>query len=545
MKKILTIFILMLITIVGNVYAADPIDYYVYIDLNDNITVRRDDRNGPIVSDYSSLFFYSNGVLTVKENQYIKYIGYQKDLTITSNDKPVEINNIYSSDTSGHPIKTSLTLSHLNTTNSRYQLETDYPDKIVIENSHIGDHRIYSREYDNVNAGIFITNSEIIAKTEYNEVHPYSGDLVVKNSTIKTKFINNESRSIFVDDSTIQLNGGLYTEEDASIKINNSTITGPFDTAYIEVQLGPDHSEGLIINNSTIEVGRLGYSASREGILKINKSKVKTKQITSSRDMSIIDSYVETNRIQADYYNEALTLIDNSTVLVGDEYINTYYFTINNSYVTSKCRITSYNDVSINNSYFNMTIPDQDLSMNCMRSLSVTNSNFYVETAALPIVVFNTFTKDDTVNSLDKANTKLKMIQNPDAPDFKIFAYDNNTNSKSVKLTSLATVTFKLENGTWEDGTTDDKVITVPIWTALKENDIPKVKKGSKWKPTVEVGTVIKKDTTFLNGVEVAPKVDKNPNTGVYNYILEFIGVAIISTIIYLAFKSRKKFKNM
>ena len=53
------------------------------------------------------------------------------------------------------------------------------------------------------------------------------------------------------------------------------------------------------------------------------------------------------------------------------------------------------------------------------------------------------------------------------------------------------------------------------------------------------------KDTTFVNGVEIVPKVDENPNTGVYNYVLEFTIVAAISAIVYLVFKSKKKFKNM
>ena len=549
MKKIVTIIVLSLIITLGNVYAADPTAYYVVIDKDNNIVVRKDASDGAIVTNYSNVFTYSGGVLTVKENQFIKSLHYHNSLTITSNDKPVMIGNIYSADPSTPydiPVSSTLTITHLNTKNSSYKFSTDYMKKVIVRDSHIGYHRLTTNLYDDIDAGVYIYDSEVYAERTDTEIHPY-GDLVIKNSKIKTGYINNESQSIYIDDSDIQINGGLYTEEDACIKINNSSVIGTSEYAYIDVQLGPDHSEGLIINNSTIDVHQInfsGYSAVG-GKVEIRKSNIKSDILSSARDIFIYDSFVNTKRLQADNYDKSKTLIENSTVNIGTDYVNTRYLTINNSYVTAKCRITSYNDVLIKNSYFNLTAPDSDVSFFPQSGLTITNSNFYVETKNTPVSYMGELNKDSDVEWLDKANTSLKTVQSPSSSEFKVFAYGDGSYSKSVKLVSLATVTFKLENGTWQDGTTEDKVIRVPVWTSLKESDIPKVKAGTKWKPTVEVGTVITKNTVYLNGVEVAPKLDTNPNTGVNNYIIEFIGIAIVGIIVYLVMNTKKKFRSM
>ena len=54
-----------------------------------------------------------------------------------------------------------------------------------------------------------------------------------------------------------------------------------------------------------------------------------------------------------------------------------------------------------------------------------------------------------------------------------IYQDEPNVYSKSLMFASKIKVTFKIKNGTWSDGKTDDIVLEKTIWGNLEDDDVP------------------------------------------------------------------------
>ncbi len=103
----------------------------------------------------------------------------------------------------------------------------------------------------------------------------------------------------------------------------------------------------------------------------------------------------------------------------------------------------------------------------------ITNSNVYLEAQYRAVEVNHgkTLTLDDDVVITDKDYKNLIPSTDP----YMSFIYQDEPNvySKSLMFASKIKVTFKIKNGTWSDGKTDDIVLEKTIWGNLEDDDVP------------------------------------------------------------------------
>ena len=104
----------------------------------------------------------------------------------------------------------------------------------------------------------------------------------------------------------------------------------------------------------------------------------------------------------------------------------------------------------------------------------------------------------------------------------------NDTPVYQVTTAHTKEVTLKIQNGTWEDGTTEDKIVTIIDGLKPDKNEF-------KSTSSIENGILTIKETgeneyTFIYSEK---KEEANPKTGVRNFIvlllISFIGVMLLN----------------
>ena len=217
----------------------------------------------------------------------------------------------------------------------------------------------------------------------------------------------------------------------------------------------------------------------------------------------------------------------NVTVKSIDSNSNVATATIDNTLIDTQTLTYADSKVTFKGSIIKIGSNDTSLDQDSyIREVELINSYFEAETNHLgltSIPFFSTDTDlaqyaayDEDGNVLVPANVNSKYLYN-DA---------SGQTAKHIFIAPLVTITFKVENGTWQDGTTDDIVVTSYQYGYLKRALVPSgMKPGSgydegSWDKEI-VYDALDGDYTYTYkflpcGTEVGDiaKKEENPSTG-------------------------------
>ena len=583
MKRILYILLCFLPFIVF----AEDIKYDLVIE-NNNISVKKANTD-EIVNDYSNILTYQDGVLTLKEGTIISKINYNDiDLTITSNNKVAHIGYInHENFTINENIHHTLTIQNFkNNDNTPVHLEINARyTKMIIKDSTIYEIGALYNDYAPINSEteIVISNANLYFYSYPSQIH-LGGPIYITNSKIvNARLIHSEESYINIDNSEIdgqETKTKIYTESgNGYIIVNKSTIK---NGEQFEVGSQNVTSENnLYIKDSDIEIAYLNIYPSK------NKNSIENSTLKLSEDLDILSPLFLTNTtIEArggiftsiNMNNSKLNLANNLT----SYYYNELTFnkivlqdsSINSSRIYSEMEIELYNSMITNigeavslmksfkveNSklYFitESTIFFRD-------TVTITNSNVYMESQNPVLEIVND--KNIIINGdyiiTDKDN---KLIHTKKTGTNTRYVYEDESETKSLMFSPKINITFKIENGTWNDGTTNNIVLEKNYWSNLSEDEIPKNMKPKKgyekgsWNKDIVyddlkeeyeyVYTFVKKPTEkniIIDGKNKAIKEqDKiiNPNTEDKIYLCLVILIITILVIINYKHKKIKKY---
>ena len=492
MKRIIKLLVIIISLSMSTITYAD---YIIQIDENYNPIVT--DNYNPVSSYPSDLFTLSNGVLTLNPNYLYDDVQSKVKLTITTDNKEVHLN------------------------------------RLLVNSIYTADGAIITIKDANLVVGGYI--------------HPEAG-IEIYDSTIDCYAINNEddhpSDGIRIENSNIVFHAGIYTEgDDNSIIIRNSTIDGS-GSGYIEVQLGPRHSKGTFIENSTIKnVDRVSYTSSSSlGKLFIKDSYIETNVLNGDTGIAIDNStIIVDNEIKAYNHNGADVSVNNS--YVTGKTIRAFNIDIKDSYVFIESETNSYSDTFIT-AYDSMTINNSNVLFNDLR-----RDGYVYWNSGLPNIVMknNDIITDIEGNPLHIATKLYTKLENP--TDYYLFRRNDESISNSLKVTSRAKVKFSIKGGVWSDGTSEDKVITKDVWTKLTSDEIPRGMKnttGSRdgyWEIEPNTEDFIKGDITYTYIFREVKGVSENPKTGVFRNTILILLLTPAVGVLYIILMKKELFK--
>lgn len=569
MKKYLLLLVLLLIPSIA--FAASP-ELIVRIQGN-AITVKDGDT---IINDYSSYFTYVDGVLTLNERTIIKNLEYDDvDLTITSNNKVAYIKDVHApSNAQGH--NTLKIINYNNDENTSYILNISNYSSVEVENSTIynmsGISNFWNRE-----AGVTVKNSKLYSARS--SIIHCGGPILIDNSYIESNMIQSEYNSVIVKDSTIKLRGGLYSEGDY-VHIFNSTIEDdPLNTSgthgYIDTfrsAYSTDYSiPDIIIKDSKIDVLRISVISDNNLPIIFENSDIKVKNNLYLRQVNMIntklkcleyfsakllnakDSIIDLNgefNLEGSSNENLKTVIDNTTINYKNRFYSDMNFEINNSRIYGTGRMLLYKDSIFNNSYLKILDSDTKFdgdSLSATRKFKIHRTYVYIENlkGGLPFRASNIFEYDEGTVFIDKDNTTIYPLY----VGSYIFFYDELMHevTASVTMNYKTNIKFRIKDGTWADGTSDDIVITKNAWTELTADDIPTGMMGDGegyWVVEPKVGDVITDDVEYVYVFKQVKGIEENPVTGVFTHTLILIGLLIISIIGYKKLNKMELFKK-
>ena len=312
MKKIIMFMFSLLSFLVFTTEVKAIDEYRVYVNGANSITVRKttgDTSNDyQNVSDYSDILSYSDSVLTLNEGYYFDLISVRtSELTITSNNKHVYLNNIFDNNTSTTNLR-NVTIDKLYSND----FVSDYTSLISMSSD-----KLYSIIY--VSGNLTITDSNIYMSI----VNPkaegsyYNGDI----STVKG--------DMYIENSTIVSEGGLCGGDSGTFTAKNSTFTATNEQGYGYV-FGTFDGTAIIDNstfNGTIGLALSGDATVTNSVFNVpffNAYDVSTVPNITIKDceMNITDSfdigsYSEYN--SQIYRNSANVTLDNTIVKVTND----------------------------------------------------------------------------------------------------------------------------------------------------------------------------------------------------------------------------------
>ena len=190
------------------------------------------------------------------------------------------------------------------------------------------------------------------------------------------------------------------------------------------------------------------------------------------------------------------------------------------------------NDLNINNS--NVTIDHTENN----KIVSIIKGNIFLDNKIFPIdnnktnLKIKEYTKEEVINNVSSISGSITDDEN-----VKVFTYEDNSYSDYVKLATQKTATFKVKNGTWLDGTSDDIKIDYLYGEPLEIENLPKevqellTSKMGSW--SMDLNNL---DTT--KDLDIEFKYDLiNPETK-RNLLVLFI-ITIISIVVFTKIKTK------
>jgi len=271
-----------------------------------------------------------------------------------------------------------------------------------------------------------IDNSNIDIWYMYGPYENSTTGRTIKDSTVKTS-TNMFGTYDMIENSTLDYNcDGLGSVKVRNIK--NSEVKGAALTL-----IGGNITDSTV----TMVTGRsFEPRVDVTGALTFNNSTFKPERVDSSYDMTFNDSLVDAER----YSNSAKTTLNNTKMLIGGR-TNNYYRPFYSS------------SVEFNDSYvlINNTNPTGDFTIQTGTNLT-------------------------NIAAYDQNGNRLypRDISSPYSTAYTYVDVDGtNQYSKYVLIGKPVKVTFKIKNGTWSDGTKDNKILNTYYLATIKDSDIP------------------------------------------------------------------------
>lgn len=458
--------------------------------------------------DYDPFLYAKNSEVTIKNSSIERGEGVEKadfEIFDSNYDATIEDATITVND-----------FRHYVSSGSNYFIKKDY-----INNSTINVDSMYGF-------------SAIMENSTINTNKLSSGYIDAKDSTINISVENSNTNDLNLeflklDNSKINNPGGgqLYTsnmnETDYSIKlINNSYLELTGNASSIG-------SNGMYIENSTFKsntemiwtniANTISPFEENNGTVTVKNSNFEANNLVARNDLKVTNSNIKLKSLKLernDSYNIGGNLyLDNSKMYIDND---------------DRLGVEIY-DLYFNKSYL----------------LSKASENAWLSTI------------DITTHNLAGINeTQSVMPMDTNSSDYSF--YDNGEISKYVEIKTPLKVTFKIKNGTWKDGSKEDKIIETYYFGSIKDVDIPKEMvaaagyESGSWDKEIVYNDLNEEYVytyTFKTKEEkkkeeeddkedepATPKVFKNPNTG------SFISITTIGVLSYVCVRVLKYTRN-
>ena len=313
---------------------------------------------------------------------------------------------------------------------------------------------------------------------------------------------------------------GLHNSDDI-INVNSSTIDLQ-DTFYNEF------GSASIIKNSTIKAREVSINRADVDNTKIESERFLIRNTNSSIVSMIKNSVINSTEVNSSVGGGAVTF-DNSIINCETLESTNAILNLNRTKIVSS-KFTGFKQGDFDKSYV-LTYYG--------------NSNNYNSRQA--VVILNYVQGEFDITDIDN---------NP--IDFQDL-YDNPDDLSTVLLRDRVSVTFRVENGTWEDGSDADKSLELYAFDTLSFDQIPTnmiAKDGyenGSWDSELMydelnddyVFTYSYKKKGIVESVKgVIEELTENPQTGVFSY--SFIILALLSgaIIIYIRIRNNTLFKK-
>ena len=464
------------------------------------------------------------------------------------------------------------------TINTEYRIETNGSDEddfgFKIINSVLNKGNEKSSQLYPQNGGLYIKDSTITGSKTTISAH---GNLYIESSDIAINYLNQQAATVktTIKDSKIkspQQIAIFTTSEDQLVVFENSEI----ESGEIYIPRAGSIITDCVINSTqdlflaknvnikntkaTIKNAITKRGTATSGTLTIEDSEILgSLRIGDSDDNPLDTKTIIKNSliISNDNFNNSLhgkTIIENSKIDIQKGIISFGNIEFNNCEGELKGDYLQFkNDVTINSSILKFIREEDQTATAVLGDLKINNSNvvFKHDNSNIPVMILGQLLLEDKIVPIDNEKTILKQrimteeeksnydFRHQFTPnenqDINILVYDSTEISDYVQLATQKTATFKVKNGTWLDGTSDDIKIDYLYGEPLEVENLPKevqellTSKMGSW--SMDLNNL---DTT--KDLDIEFKYDLiNPETK-RNLLVLFI-ITIISVVVFTKIK--------
>lgn len=546
MKSIGKVFVFLLISFIGiiNVYALDEWGIEILAGEPESVRVYQGSKDNIYAGDTTGIYSYDADTNTLTLKEGVKYLGVisadeNETFKVTSGGKKVYLNMVYGP---------KVTLENL--VSESFSPESTYAwDNVVHGNA--STLRIVTHIHVQ---DLIIKDSNI--KLDYNGSAIYDNNVhILKNTTTPTL------GNIVIQNSIFETNGSFDIENDDSTS-NTNTVTIKDNSTVKSASMRTEKQKGydkLYVIDSKLEVyhneieefdGQKGSSTIAFTSINIDNSDVLTNSLWFAGDINIINNSNVFYNDSVEKYDliavQAQTfIINNSNVdFAGAVLVNT--LTMTNSELSCE---TGPNDKVLESFGYDGSTESALVAQN----IELTNSNFKAvskgDVPALAIVntvlsnKSNFILYDDNYNVLEYKSVNPNdygFFNNPNeytthcnytqmsALPSLYTGLLNNKASKTVYTGELTEVTLKVVNGTWEDGTNDDKIVNI-VLGYIPDKDFIKTYPS-------KLNQELKIERTGDNEYSYIYSDVKNPKTGVASVTILLVA-SIFLIVAYIYYK--------
>ena len=355
--------------------------------------------------------------------------------------------------------------------NSLYAIE-----KFYIENSNIycGYFTKQNGNYDTI-----IKNSTIKVTKEYpSQAYLFSGNLTLEDTFFEAGSLYISKGELNINNSTINLSSNAYIKKSVSIKNSKLSFLGTLslternELTSIKIEDSEVAASDFYIPSCTVE----GSENETRFYAKNSKVTANKGNFSSLLHGNIVFENCELNIIENLIYSYNNFSLINCTGKFSGGVIIDHNLLIRNS------KLLFLNENSRNEQYSSLAVKND---------LKINNSNVIFDNTnnnKKPILVQGNIVLDDRIIPIDQGKELLKVKELEDSTEERTncpscfnnnkpifsFAYEDESYTSYVQLATQKTATFKVKNGTWLDGTSDDIKIDYLYGEPLEIENLPK-----------------------------------------------------------------------
>lgn len=533
----------------NQVFAEEKEVYTISIDENGKMTtVRRfgDDYRDDYPKNEDDAYIIDNGriiyyadehYMTISKGIVIDKISSKNNLTITTNNDPVYINQI------------------------------DVAGQLTIENSDINYLSDYTTGVNQFNGhNTLITNSKLSMPDSI--ISSY-GNLFSENSTIKAKELSSVGGALKMTETKFE---GLYLSDTGvwSSGTEGSIEWKDPDDYQIDGRNARAFYGILLVDSEINLIGKKpGDISSYRGIL-IDGTTIKDSSNTDNTLYIGGISCLGASGADITTPHREITIKDSDVSILDTIAASTYVdVAIDNSKIKSDENLSLQGgNLKVNNSTLNLknfisrTTAEYNASPIAVNGdISISNSKILADSSSsngdvVAIAYSGTISLDaDSMFANEKGDELVKDIDISDitynyrefnSADKKYTIGKKNSDgtistndSDYVAIDKGYTITISIKDGTWEDGTTEDKTIKKIAGSILTEGDLPTGMKSNngntKGSWSVKLPVTLSKNLNISYGFEI-----ENPNTvdNIFAFIL--LGLISLSTLVGIVFYRKR-----